>query len=294
MAYIRRREGRWSESLTRLNAALERDPRNANIAHEIFRTYCNLRDWSNAAPAATRMSALAPDSPVIRLESKTLIFWSQGDIKPLRDAAAAMPAGIDPDGVVTLARCDAALIDRDFVAAEQAVTALPPQGVLSALGVPLSKEYLLGLIAAAKGQTAEARQLFAQALPKFEAEVAAIPSDSIRHSQLGLVYAYLGRKEEAVREGRRAVELTPESHDRLIGPGFSAMLALIYERVGETDQSIALIERLLTLPGTGFGASYEANITLSDLRKRWQWDPLRNDPRFQKIIAGPEPKTIYQ
>jgi hypothetical protein len=74
------------------------------------------------------------------------------------------------------------------------------------------------------------------------------------------------------------------------------MLALIYARVGEPDRAIELIERLLTVPAEAgaFGGNFEANLTLSDLRQRWQWDPLRNDPRFQKILAGPEPKTVYQ
>jgi hypothetical protein len=137
------------------------------------------------------------------------------------------------------------------------------------------------------------RQVFAQALPKFEAESAAIPSEPFRHSELGVGYAYAGRKQEAIREGRRAVELTPESRDAIAGPAFDAMLALIYPRVGEADQAIALLEQLLARPANGFDASFEANMSVADLRQRWQWDPLRNDPRFQKILAGPEPKTIY-
>ena len=139
----------------------------------------------------------------------------------------------------------------------------------------------------------QARQLFAQALPRFEAEAAAIPSDPFRHSQLGLGYAYAGRKEEAIREGRRAVELTPESRDDVTGPAFNAMLALIYARAGETDQAIALLDQLLARPGNSLGASFEANMSLADLRQRWQWDPLRNNPRFKKLIAGPEPVTVY-
>jgi TolB-like protein/Tfp pilus assembly protein PilF len=296
MAYIRRRQGRWVDALSGMSRALDRDPRNAPVAHEIFRTYCDLRDWANAATAAARASAMAPDSPVITIETKSLSFWSKEDIKPLRDALAAMPAGVDPDGVVTLAQCDAALIARDFAAAEQAVASSSSTGVLSALGVPIPKEYLLGLIAMARGEAERARQFFEQVRPKLESESAAVPADSFRHAQLGLLYAYLGRKDDALREGRRAVELTPESRDHLIGPPFAGMLALICARVGEADQAIALIEHLLSVPAEAgsFGANFEANLTLADLRHRWQWDPLRNDPRFQKILAAPEPKTVYQ
>jgi tetratricopeptide (TPR) repeat protein len=296
IAYIRRRQGRWVDALAGMNRALDRDPRNAPVAHELFRTYCDLRDWGNAATAAARASAMAPDSPTITIETNSVIFWSKGDIKPLRDALAAIPAGVDPDGVVTLARCDAALVARDFAAAEQAVATSSSPLLLSAMGVPIPKEYLLGLIAMARGEAAQARQFFEEVRPKLEAESAAVPFDSFRHSQLGLLYAYLGRKDDALREGRRAVELTPESRDHLVGPPFNGMLALICARVGEADQAMALIEHLLTVPAEAgsFGANFEANLTLPDLRQRWQWDPLRDDPRFQKIIASPEPKTVYQ
>jgi hypothetical protein len=60
---------------------------------------------------------------------------------------------------------------------------------------------------------------------------------------------------------------------------------LVYAQSGEVDQALALIERLLTTPA--------GNITLAELRLSWEWDPLRRDPRFQKIVEGPEPKTIY-
>jgi hypothetical protein len=76
------------------------------------------------------------------------------------------------------------------------------------------------------------------------------------------------------------------------GAVVEAFLALIYARSGQTDEAISRIERLLTVP---FAVDYcDDSITLSDLRTRWEWDPLRKDPRFQKILAGPEPKTIYK
>ena len=67
-------------------------------------------------------------------------------------------------------------------------------------------------------------------------------------------------------------------------------LALVYARTGEAEQAITLIERLLTTPAA---AGPSTNMTLAELRLCWEWDPLRSNPRFQKILAGPEPKTIY-
>jgi hypothetical protein len=93
----------------------------------------------------------------------------------------------------------------------------------------------------------------------------------------------MGRKDDAIREGRRAVELKPESKDALDGVLMNSYLALIYARVGEKDLALPLIERLLVTPGAVDSADY--SITVNDLKYRWEWDPIRDDPRFQKLIT---------
>ena len=94
-----------------------------------------------------------------------------------------------------------------------------------------------------------------------------------RDMRCSVICAQVGRKEDAIREGRRAVELTPESRSALDAAGVAAVMALIYAQVGEVDQAIPLIERLLAVPGPVIEAP--VSITLSDLRLRWEWDPLR-------------------
>ena len=128
-----------------------------------------------------------------------------------------------------------------------------------------------------------------------EKRVSDDPDVAERHAQLGLLYAYMQRKEDAIRESRRAVELEPESQDAFHGAMTAANLAMVYALIGEQDPAIALIERLLSTPGPfpGPGADFPSDITLADLRLRWEWDSLRSNPRFQKILAGPEPKTVY-
>ena len=126
----------------------------------------------------------------------------------------------------------------------------------------------------------------------FEKLVTESPQNGTRRAQLGLLYAFLGRKEDALREGKRAMELTPITHDVIEGAVVEVFYALICAQVEMNDEAISRIERLLITP---FAVDYDdASITLSDLRTRWEWDPLRNDPRFQKILASPEPKTIYK
>ena len=259
---------------------------------ELANTECMLRRWPAAARAEGRAVALAPDLPTLRIEKSYIDFWLRADLGPLRTALAEIPNGVDPDGFVTRARWDAGLLAGDFAAAEHAVMLSVADNVL-VLGHPIPKDYMLGCVALANGEPARAQTLFEAARPTMEAAVLSAPPEPFGHAWLGVLYAYLGRKEDALREGRRAVTLLPESTDAVYGPSLSGMLALIYARTGELDQAVALIERLLTTPGSR-GKAFEGNITLTELRLRWQWDPLRSDRRFQKIIAGPEPETIFQ
>jgi hypothetical protein len=101
------------------------------------------------------------------------------------------------------------------------------------------------------------------------------------------------RNEDAIRESRRAIELEPENENAFHGPLYAANLALVYALIGEPDQAITLVERLLSTPGAATYLDITTSITLAELRLRQEWDPLRSNPRFQKILAAPEPKTVY-
>lgn len=120
------------------------------------------------------------------------------------------------------------------------------------------------------------------------------PEDRASHASLGILYGYMGRKADAIRESNRAIALCPESIDAMNGVQFECDLALVYGLTGEIDRALPLVERLLRTPGASSRPlSFGEGITQADLRLRWQWDKLRGNPRFQKLIEGPEPKTIY-
>jgi TolB-like protein len=288
---IRRRQGQWNESLASMQRALAGDPRSVLIAREILLTQSVLRDWPAAMHAGNRAVALAPDLPLLRVERSYVDIWYKGDLASLRAALAAVPPGVDPDGEITLARFDVALLARDFAAAERTVAAGAPETVETVFGAVLPKSYLLGCIALARGEPARAKPFFESARVAMENEALAFPRDPFRQAHLGLLYAHLGRAADSIRLGRLAVELLPESKDAYYGPSVSGLLALIYARNGEPDQALMLIERLLKLPGP-LSPVFEGSITVSDLRLRWQWDPLRKDPRFKKIVTSTEPKTV--
>ncbi len=291
IAFIRRREGKWRETRRLLEGVTARDPRNLSYEEELFATACLVRDWASAAVHGDRIVALAPNFSQVEIERAYLSIWRNGDLAPVRNVFAKYPDYGDPEGDTAWARWDAAMVDRDFDRAQAALDGFPFETLPSVFSAPLPKSYLEGCIKLAQGDEAQARELFESARLPMEAETLAHPENALRHARLGLLYAYMGRKADAIREGELAVRLQPTSRDAYDGPQKLCNLALIHARVGDVDEAITMIESLLQKPGCV--SFYEATMSLSDLRLRWQWDPLRADPRFQKILAAPEPTTVY-
>jgi serine/threonine-protein kinase len=293
-SFVRRRQGRWREALHGFERALERDPRNKAILSAYFGTQYFLRDWAAARRASERAVAAASDTPTLmRIEKNYLSIWTAGDLVPLRESLAGVPPGVDPDGGVTLARWDAALMARDFVAAERAISECGSDTILANHGTPVPKAYFLGCVVLARGDVDNARKFFEAARPRMEAEANTAPLEPFRHAELGLLYAFMQWKQDALQEGERAVELAPIEKDAIYGAQMLGLLAAICAQTGEHERAIELVQRLLVTPAAVLPA-FEGSITLHELRLRWQWDPLRADPRFQKILQSPEPKTIYR
>jgi serine/threonine protein kinase/tetratricopeptide (TPR) repeat protein len=291
IAYIHRRRGEWRAARAELEQVFSRDPRNVTYPEELYTTGYLLRDWRFAGERIRQAEAIAPTTDLLKVERALVDLWRDGNLAPLQKVFGAIKSYGDPEGTLAWMRWDAAMLARDFPAAEDALDRFPFDTLPSVFSAPVPKSYLNGCIALASGDTARAGQLFELARPVMEAEALAHPENELRHARLALLYAYMGRKADAIREGKRAVELKPVAVDAYDGPEQLCNLALIYAWVGEPDQAIAMIEKLLRMPGGVF--FYEASMSLSELRLRWQWDPLRQEPRFQKLLAGPEPRTEF-
>ncbi len=291
LAFINRRRGHWREAREAIERVRARDPRNVLYAEELYTTGYALRDWPYAAEHIRQAEAISPNVSLLSIERGLIDVWQHGNLQPLQEIFARLKTYGDPEGTVAWMRWDTAMLARDFYTAQAAVDNFPFATLSSVYSAPMPKSYLRGCIALANGENAAAQQDFELARPEMEAETIAHPDDPVRHARLGLLYAYMGRNEEAIREGERAVALNPVSFDALDGPQQLTNLALIHAWLGDNDRAISMIESLLTMPGTV--QFCESSMTLWELRLRWQWDPLRKDPRFQQILAAPEPPTVY-
>src|SRR5256714_553464 len=282
IAAIKRRQGKWQESLDAFGRASKIDPQNPNIVRNVVFTNTALRRWPEAARAAERFRAMAPASMVAKIQSGYVDFWWKGDTGRLKSLLAEIPSGADPAGEVTTRQWDVAMIERDYAAAKRVIESSPLNELsyLNAGATP--KSFFQGCISLAQGDLAGARKLFEVARPSIENSVRESSNSAQRHGYLGLLYAFIGQKDDAIREGRRAVELKPESMDAYDGAIMNAILALIYARCGENDLAFPLLTRLLQTPGAVDSVDY--SITVNDLKFRWEWDPIRNDPGFQKLL----------
>jgi TolB-like protein/Flp pilus assembly protein TadD len=281
IAAIKRRQGRWPEALEAFERSQKIDPQNPNLVRNLVFTNTALRRWPEAARWAEKMRAMAPASLVAKIQSGYVDFWWKGDTHLLRSLLNEIPPGTDPDGAIASVRWEVAMIDRDYAGARRTLEASPLNEFSYTNAGSTPKSFFQGCIPLAQGDAASAQPFFEAARENFERAVQESPNSSDRHANLGWFYAFAGRKEDAIREGRRAVELKPESKDAFDGAIMNCYLALIYARVGEPNLAIPLIERLLKTPGAVDSVDY--SITVNDLKYRWEWDPVRNDPRFQKL-----------
>jgi len=291
IAGIYRRQGRWRESLAAYQQAQDLDPRDRRIIVLAAANYLLVRDWPSATACYNRALEIAPDSATAMIGLAYLEVFRNSKPASGRKILRKVMPGTDPDGKVSEANWDLAMLARDFDAAEKILRDFPSDDYFPS-SEAMPKSYYQGQVALARGDLKTAQRFLKAAAPDIETYTREHP-EAENHANLGLLYAYLGRKEDAVREARQAVEMQPESQNAFHGAADAGNLALVYARTGEADQAITLIERLISTPGPAQTPNFPQNITLADLRLRWEWDSLRGDPRFQKILVGPEPKTVY-
>ncbi len=282
--YIYRRQNRWGEALAVFRRARELDPRTANF-NGLPDTLRLLRQWAAARDAYEHGLQLEPEIADGWLGLAYLRFVQSQNPAEARATLDRLPQTMKSKPLIIVAQWDYAMLARDFTAATKAVSNLNRS--LAEFPVVEPVEFYEACLAVAQADFEQAHALLEQVGPLHEAGVRDHPDDPIFHAALGKYYALLGHKDEALREARRAVELCPATKDAVSAPLYATNLAFAEAWCGDKNEAITLLERLLTTPGA-------EGVTLARLRLSWEWDPLRHDPRFQKILKGPEPATVYQ
>jgi tetratricopeptide (TPR) repeat protein len=276
--YIDRRQGRWRDAMRNHERAMELDPRNVKILMSAEVTYLVMRDYRQAKATVDRLIALEPKNIYYRIRRAWIEVFERADLRPLQ---AVVNCADNPAFLRTFAvNCfKIALYGRNPIAADRALAAVTDNtfGVKYDI-VYFTRAYAEGLVARMKGDDDGARVAFNAARTEQEKVVRA-QSDDYTESPalclLGLIDAALGRKQEALSEGRRAVELLPITKDAVNGPDILYFYAAICAQVGERDLAIDQLTTLAKIPaGTSYG----------DLRLNPHWDPLRGDPRFDKLL----------
>src|SRR5262252_3241049 len=272
---IQRRQGKWTESTTSLEKAASLDPKNAMILDNLAFNYMAVRDFDAADKTLDRAIAAAPQAFAPVGFKAYLAILSKGDLTLAEKQLSSSPVDSDPNGFVVWARWWLLMLQRNFPEALAVAEKFPGELLIVETSAPFPKALLKGIVHQLQGDKPTAQTEFEQARIISENLLREAPEDPARHAQRGLILAALNRKQEAIAEGKRAVELLPESQDAFAGPQCTASLAQIYALTGEADDAFRLIDHLLETPN---------GITIPLLKLDPVWDPLRNDPRFKALI----------
>lgn len=282
--YIDRRQGRWVESARNLERALELDPNNVSILWQIALSYESLRDYAKDAAVLDRILALKPNDLDARLARGQLEVAWKANTRPLHEVIESSMQQ-DPASGKRLAplRIFLASAERDVGAAEQALADLGDD-TYGPDAIQFGRAFGEGQFARWRGDAAAAHTSFTAARLLQQRIVDAQPDYGPALCVLGLIDAGLGRKEDALREGRRALEVMTPSKDSINGPLIMGFFAVTCAWVGEKDLAIEQLTQVIQLPG---------RLSYGQLRLSPSWDPLRGDPRFEAIVASLASKEAH-
>jgi len=273
LGYIRRRQGRLEEATRYLKRAFELSPLSAVLANDIADTYVLLRRYSEAERWCDDSISLVPDQSTT-YGSKANVYWLwHGDTDMARATLEEMPGKQTPNSILSWFQQE--LLERRYQAALDRLAPTPNESFESQFQF-IPKAQLGGLLHRLMGESERSREVYDTARILLEEEAKKRPDDHRIRSSLGIVYAGLGRKKDAVREGKLGVELFAVSKDAYIGPYREEDLAFIYTLIGEYDLALDKLKYLLSIPS--------ATMSVPMLRLDPRWDPLRDHPRYNHLM----------
>jgi TolB-like protein/Tfp pilus assembly protein PilF len=283
--YILRRQGKLEEAIRALKEAVALDPRNPFTLLQLSFSYQDLRRYPEAKGTYQRVLEITPDDVAVASRPTYVDLHWHADTSPLHQFINRL-RNERPATLADAAESwfDCALAERDWAAAEQALTALGNNPFWADGPIILSRQFGEGLLAHAMHDGARARKAFTAARVEQEQLVEKQKDYGPPLCVLGLIDAALGNKEAALQEGRRAMELLPAEKDAVDGQALMAYFALIAAWADEKDLALQQLATAAPTPGAALITSY-GMLKLSPF-----WDPLRGDPRFEQIVASFAPK----
>jgi serine/threonine protein kinase/tetratricopeptide (TPR) repeat protein len=275
-----RAQGRWEKSTADLEKAASLDPRDPDLIETLGWNYLCLRRYRDEERILDRLIELEPDQPLFPLRKALSGFAEKADVKSARAACEALPLSMKDDPDVTFWRVLLATCARDFAAAEEILSKSPSQELFF-FGVFVPRRIGGVWLELAQGNHPTMEQ-FGAAREQLYRKVEADPSNPLLMTALALTDSALGRNEEGIKEGRRAMEMRSISEDAFDGPVIATNVALAYVWANRLDLAFEQLNIVIRLPNS--------RLTYGDLKTNPGWDPLRKDPRFEKLLAELAPK----
>ena len=279
---IQRRQGHWQESIRTLEGAADLDPRNFGVLHAVAANYATLRRYAEQQLWLNRILAFEPNNAATKVVLATVNFESRADTEPLHQIIDSVWT-TNPAAVLNLAHwwLDCALAERNAATAKEALIAAGEDPINLGNDVFCNRPFVEGVIARMVKDDGKARSAFTAARVEQEKIIQAQPDFGPPWCLLGLIDAALGRKEEALREGRHAVELLPVEKDAVSGPAMIKYLAMIAAWTSDKDLACQQLAIAVRPPSP---------LSYGQLKLLPYWDPLRGDPRFEEIVASLGPR----
>jgi len=280
--YIFRRQGRWEKSLEEFSKALELNPQDFSVLQQIALTYEALGHYKEMAATLDRVLAIAPKDIPSRVRRALVDLENRADPKAFHTEIDAILME-DPNTSLCFVNPWLFVVLRapDQTAVQRALFNMTGCGCFDE-NIPFPSGWCEGQLAKWRGNESAALAAFNSARNELSQTVQNQPDYAAALCALGVIDAVLGNKEDAIREGERAVELTPVSKNAIEGATLVRYLAVIYAWTGEKDRAIQRLAETTYLPGSHISYGY---LQLHPL-----WDPLRRDPRFEAIVASLAPK----
>lgn len=275
--YINRRQGHWTEAERDFATAVKLDPRNPNAVNLLADTFILERRFPEARLVSDRAIAAGMREPIALIRRASLDFGETGDATTLRAAMAAAPE-VDVGGGETSWKILIAMIDRNFGEARRVLAASPREDFQDVdFTFYFPRVWYEAVIARTEGDKTKAAAAFKAAHVVLESRLKNKPDDPRTLAVLAQVDANLGNKEVALQEAQKAAALMPVSKDAYDGPLILQGLAQVYTWTGDKNRALDELQTLIEMPGY---------ISYGYLKTDPAWQPLRDQPRFQQLLAS--------